>query len=64
LHRVSYAFTDVSEVLSAHVVIALVMVMRAVMMWAVSTPETSVKFYESARRNIAEDIFTLAAVGT
>jgi hypothetical protein len=34
------------------------------MMKAVYTSETSVSFYESTRRNIAEDIFILTAVRT
>jgi hypothetical protein len=43
---VSSKLTDVSEVLTASI-------MRA-MMVAVSTSETSVNFYETARRNIPE----------
>jgi hypothetical protein len=42
--------TDVSEVLTASVIIA-------VMMEAVSTSETSVDFYQTTRRNIPEVIF-------
>jgi hypothetical protein len=41
-------FTDVSEVLTASII-------RAIMMEAASTYETSVNFYQTTRRNIPED---------
>jgi hypothetical protein len=48
-HRVVwYKFTEVSEVLAASIIIAL-------MMEAVSASETSVNFYETTRRNLPED---------
>jgi hypothetical protein len=43
-----YKFTDVSEVLIASIVIAL-------MMEAVNTSETSVNFYQTTQHNIPED---------
>jgi hypothetical protein len=36
----------------------------ALMMEAVSISETSASFYETARRNIPEDVFLLAVVRT
>jgi hypothetical protein len=44
--------TDVSDVLTASIIRAM------------SDSETSVSFYETAWRNIPEDIFILAAVKT
>jgi hypothetical protein len=41
-------FTDVSEVLAASII-------RAIMMEAVSTSQTSVNFYQTTRRNNPED---------
>jgi hypothetical protein len=53
-------FTDVSAVLTASIIRAII----ALMMDEVSTTETSVNFYQTTRRNIPEDIFILAAVRT
>jgi hypothetical protein len=44
---VSYKFTDVSETLTASIIIAP-------MMEAASTPETSESYHETTRRNIPE----------
>jgi hypothetical protein len=46
-------FTDVSEVLTASIIRAMI----AQMMEAASTSERSVEFYETARRNIPEDSY-------
>jgi hypothetical protein len=43
-----YKFTDISEVVSASIIIAL-------MMEAASISETSVNFYQTTRRNISVD---------
>jgi hypothetical protein len=48
LSVVWYKFTDVSEVLTASLIIAM-------MMEAVNTSEASVHFYQIIRRNISED---------
>jgi hypothetical protein len=43
-----YKFTDISEVLAASII-------RAMMMEAASISETSVNFYQTTQRNIPED---------
>jgi hypothetical protein len=45
-------FTDISEVLAASIIRAM---SDALMMEAASVSETSVKFYQTARRNIPGD---------
>jgi hypothetical protein len=51
LHSVVwYKFTDVSEVLIASIIRKM-----NLMMEAASTSQTSVKFYQTTRRNIPED---------
>jgi hypothetical protein len=62
---VSYKLTDVSEVLTTSIIIALMLevskmsanfsVIVALMMKRVSTCETLVGFYETTRRNIPEN---------
>jgi hypothetical protein len=48
-HVVLYTFTDVSEALSASIIII------APVMQAASTSETSANFYQTIRRNIPEE---------
>jgi hypothetical protein len=51
-----HELTDVSEVLTASIMRAMIIMMiTALMMEAVSTSETSTSFYQTARRNSAED---------
>jgi hypothetical protein len=46
-----YKFTDVSEALPATIIVALI----ALMMAAVTTPGTSINFYQTTWRNLPED---------